>query len=175
MPIGGIGAGCVCLNGYGGLQDFSIWNRPVTTALPEGFACVRCRLRDSSHQERGRRYQIDRGSIPGFENLSIRDCREKDIVAEASRGFRVFRNVNSKGNIHSAKRKISDPSIPLQVTVTAWNPFIPLDDKNSGIPCAILEYTLTIRQPGPSSMSSPITCLTWRPDVTAMVPKAGIP
>ena len=23
-----------------------------------------------------------------------------------------------------------------------WNPFIPLDDKNSGIPCAILEYTL---------------------------------
>jgi Glycosyl-hydrolase family 116, catalytic region/beta-glucosidase 2, glycosyl-hydrolase family 116 N-term len=29
----------------------------------------------------------------------------------------------------------------LHVTLTAWNPFIPLDDKNSGIPCAILEYT----------------------------------
>ena len=28
------------------------------------------------------------------------------------------------------------------MTLTAWNPFIPLDDKNSGIPCAILEYTL---------------------------------
>ena len=37
MPLGGIGAGCVCLNGYGGLQDFSIGNRPETTALPEGF------------------------------------------------------------------------------------------------------------------------------------------
>jgi len=24
MPLGGIGAGCICLNGYGGLQDFSI-------------------------------------------------------------------------------------------------------------------------------------------------------
>ena len=21
MPVGGIGAGCICLNGYGGLQD----------------------------------------------------------------------------------------------------------------------------------------------------------
>src|SRR6516165_12449165 len=28
MPLGGIGAGCVCLNGYGGLQDFSIDHRP---------------------------------------------------------------------------------------------------------------------------------------------------
>src|SRR6476620_627446 len=38
MPVGGIGAGCMCLNGYGGLQDFSIWNHPATTALPEGFS-----------------------------------------------------------------------------------------------------------------------------------------
>src|SRR5262249_24342237 len=41
MPIGGIGAGCICLNGYGGLQDFSIANRPATTALPQGFASSR--------------------------------------------------------------------------------------------------------------------------------------
>src|SRR5258708_30202252 len=38
MPLGGIGAGCICLNGYGGLQDFSVWNHPATTALPEGYA-----------------------------------------------------------------------------------------------------------------------------------------
>jgi hypothetical protein len=39
MPVGGIGSGCICLNGYGGLQDFSIRNRPSTTALPEGYSC----------------------------------------------------------------------------------------------------------------------------------------
>src|SRR6202790_1173133 len=38
LPLGGIGAGCICLNGYGGLQDFSIGNHPSTTALPNGFA-----------------------------------------------------------------------------------------------------------------------------------------
>src|SRR4051794_22439068 len=37
MPIGGLGAGCICINGSGGLQDFSIRTRPETTALPAGF------------------------------------------------------------------------------------------------------------------------------------------
>src|SRR5260370_6302747 len=38
MPVGGIGAGCVCLTGYSGFQDFSIGNHPSTTALPEGYS-----------------------------------------------------------------------------------------------------------------------------------------
>jgi hypothetical protein len=38
MPLGGIGAGSICLNGYGGLQDFAIRTRPETTALPTGFS-----------------------------------------------------------------------------------------------------------------------------------------
>ena len=28
MPMGGIGAGCICLTGEGGLRDFSIHHRP---------------------------------------------------------------------------------------------------------------------------------------------------
>src|SRR5215469_673433 len=31
LPVGGIGAGCICFNGYGGLQDFSIRHQPTTT------------------------------------------------------------------------------------------------------------------------------------------------
>src|SRR4051812_42509780 len=37
MPMGGIGAGSICLNGHGGLQDFSIRHKPAITALPDGF------------------------------------------------------------------------------------------------------------------------------------------
>ena len=35
MPLGGLGAGCVCLNGQGGLQDFAIRNKPATSAIPD--------------------------------------------------------------------------------------------------------------------------------------------
>src|SRR5262245_23502600 len=34
MPMGGIGTGCICLSGYGALQDFAIHNRPAVTAVP---------------------------------------------------------------------------------------------------------------------------------------------
>src|SRR6478672_7826379 len=42
FPLGGIGAGSICLNGYGGLQDFSVRNHPALTAAPEadGYADV---------------------------------------------------------------------------------------------------------------------------------------
>ena len=36
MPIGGIGAGCIALNGFGGLQDFSIRHSPATSAQADG-------------------------------------------------------------------------------------------------------------------------------------------
>jgi hypothetical protein len=38
LPIGGLGAGNVCLNGHGGLQDFAIRNQPATTAMPDAHA-----------------------------------------------------------------------------------------------------------------------------------------
>src|ERR1035441_10010107 len=54
MPLGGIGAGCICLNGYGGLQDFSIGitpqpqHYPRATLLPKPlspFSILKGRLR----------------------------------------------------------------------------------------------------------------------------------
>jgi len=35
--------------------------------------------------------------------------------------------------------------VDLDIEISGFNPFIPLDDKNSSIPCAILEYTLKNR------------------------------
>src|ERR1700753_3185041 len=35
MPMGGIGAGCICLNGIGGLHDFSVRNVPAPPPLPD--------------------------------------------------------------------------------------------------------------------------------------------
>ncbi|MEO7719186.1 MAG: GH116 family glycosyl hydrolase, partial [Capsulimonas sp.] len=139
MPMGGLGAGCICLNGYGGLQDFSVRNRPATTALPDShsdheaaFALVHIKgekpltkliegpfpkekLYDQGLQGQGYRHGGYEG-MPRFENCEF----------DAAYPFGVVR--------------LEDPALPLKVWVTGWSPFVPRDDVSSGMPCAMLEY-----------------------------------
>ncbi len=38
LPLGGLGAGCIHLNGWGGFQNFSIRNRPfLSSARPDDW------------------------------------------------------------------------------------------------------------------------------------------
>jgi len=141
MPLGGIGAGCICLNGYGGLQDFSIWNHPATTALPEGFAPSKAAFAILHVKGAKPVTKLVEGPFP------VLKIYDQGLQGEGYRrgGFEGFPRCGKcqfKGEYPFAEVSISDATLPLQIALTAWNPFIPLDDKNSGIPCAILEYTL---------------------------------
>jgi len=141
MPLGGIGAGCICLNGYGGLQDFSIWNHPTTTALPEGFAPAQAAFAILHIKGASPVTKLVEGPFP------VLKIYDQGLQGEGYRrggfeGFPRFQKCVFKGEYPFGEAQISDSTIPLQVALRAWNPFIPLDDKNSGIPCAILEYTL---------------------------------
>jgi uncharacterized protein (DUF608 family) len=141
MPLGGIGAGCVCLNGYGGLQDFSIDHHPATTALPEGYSPSKAAFAILRIKGEKNITKLVEGPFP------VLKIYDQGLQGEGYRrggfeGFPRFGKSEFKGEYPSGEVKVSDPSLPLQVTLTAWNPFIPLDDKNSSIPCAILEYTL---------------------------------
>jgi uncharacterized protein (DUF608 family) len=141
MPLGGIGAGCICLNGYGGLQDFSVWNHPSTTALPEGYASSKAAFAILHVRGASPATKLVEGPFPALK------VYDQGLQGEGYRrggfeGFPRFEKCVFKGEYPFGEAKLSDSSVPLQVTLTAWNPFIPLDDKNSGIPCAVLEYTL---------------------------------
>jgi uncharacterized protein (DUF608 family) len=141
MPLGGIGAGCICLNGYGGLQDFSIWNRPSTTALPEGYSSSQAAFATLHVKGESALTKLVEGPFP------ILKIFDQGLQGEGYRrggfeGFPRFQKCVFKGEYPFGEATLTDSSVPLQVSLSAWNPFIPLDDKNSGIPCAILEYTL---------------------------------
>jgi len=141
MPLGGVGAGCICLNGYGGLQDFSIWNHPSTTALPEGYASSQAAFAILHIKGVPSVTKLVEGPFP------VLKIYDQGLQGEGYRrggfeGFPRFEKCVFKGEYPFAEARISDSSVPLQVSLSAWSPFIPLDDKNSGIPCAILEYTL---------------------------------
>jgi uncharacterized protein (DUF608 family) len=143
VPIGGIGAGSVCMNGYGGLQDFSIHTHPETTALPSTFsanspeaAFATLRIKGSS----GVTKMIE-GPFPAFK-IFDQGLQGQGLRRGGFEGFPRFQKCTFKGEFPFAEATLSDAAVPLEVKITGWNPFIPLDDKNSGIPCALLEYTL---------------------------------
>ena len=56
-------------------------------------------------------------------------------------GLPRFRNCTFKGEYPFGKVDLQDASVPVKVSITSFNPFIPLDAKNSSMPCVALEYT----------------------------------
>jgi uncharacterized protein (DUF608 family) len=143
MPIGGMGAGCICINGSGGMQDFSIRTRPETTALPAGFTSNSPEAAFAILHIKGSApvTKMVEGPFPPFK-IFDQGLQGQGLRRSGSEGFPRFERCNFRGEFPFAEIRFADASIPLDVSLIAWNPFIPLDDKNSGIPCAILEYTL---------------------------------
>ena len=143
MPIGGLGAGCICINGVGGLQDFSIRTHPETTALPAWFTSNSPEAAFAILHIKGAApvTKLIEGPFPPFK-IFDQGLQGQGMRRSGSEGFPRFEKCNFRGEFPFAEVRFADQSIPLDVSLIAWNPFIPLDDKNSGIPCAILEYTL---------------------------------
>ena len=140
LPIGGIGAGCVCLNGYGGIQDFSIRHHPQLTAAPDhhlnrdaAFALLRLPALNLT--------RLVEGPIPPGK-IYDQGLKGQGYWGGGQEGLPRFRECEFQGEYPFGTARLSDPEIPLAVQVTGFNPFIPLDVKNSAIPCAILEYRL---------------------------------
>lgn len=140
MPMGGIGAGCVCLNGYGGLQDFSIYNKPSTSATPDGhafrdaaFALIHIRGTDIT--------RLVEGPIPP-EKIYNFGLQGQGYRGGGQEGIPRFSECEFESKYPFGTVKLSDPKIPVRVEIEGWSPFVPNDDKVSGIPCAILNYTI---------------------------------
>ncbi|MDB5327214.1 MAG: hypothetical protein JWM57_2783 [Phycisphaerales bacterium] len=141
MPMGGLGSGCICLNGIGGLHDFSIRNRPATTAVPDNhgvsdaaFALVRIKgAKPVTLLVEG---QLPRSWIydRGLQSQGYRKGGQDGLPR-----FRhsTFRSEYPFGHVH-----LTDPDVPIDITLTGWSPLVPLDERASSFPCAILDYTI---------------------------------
>lgn len=147
MPLGGIGAGSVCLNGHGGIQDFSLRHKPDTTALPDGHGYTNAAFA-LLHLPESKITKLVEGPIEP-EKVYDQGLQAQGYRKGGHEGLPRFREGWFEGEYPFGHVHLRDPKVPLEVRITGFNPFIPLDDKNSGIPCAIVEYTLrnTTRQP----------------------------
>jgi non-lysosomal glucosylceramidase len=141
FPVGGIGAGCIGIDGAGRLIDWEIFNRPAK-ATRNGFthfalkAEARGRVLDARvlHGDVPYPYTGRGGGPSGFGF---------GVPRETLGGLPHFQNVEFHGSFPLAELRFSDPSFPGRVTLTAFNPFIPLNDRDSSLPAAF--FTIGIR------------------------------
>lgn len=144
MPMGGIGAGCICLNGYGGIQDFSIRNHPATSALPDGhgFSDAAFAILHIKGEQPATR--LVEGPFPGEKvyNLGLKSQGYREGGFE---GLPRFQKAAFTARYPFGTVALEDDHLPLAATITGWTPLIPRDDLASGLPCAILEYAFENR------------------------------
>lgn len=134
FPLGGIGTGMYCIEGTGYFSHMSVRHQPDIYNEPGMFAAIHVKgLENGAKVLEGPVAEWRKFGSPG-SGLGG--------PGGANYGLPRFQNSTFEARFPFGKVSLTDGDIPIQVTVTAWNPFIPGDADNSGLPAGILEYTL---------------------------------
>jgi uncharacterized protein (DUF608 family) len=143
FPMGGIGAGMVCMEGTGALSHVSIKNKPDIFNEPTIFAAIVVKGKTNIAK-------ILEGPVPDWKKFGQRDAGNGS--GGATTGLPRFRNASFLSRFPFGYLDISDNDLPLKIKVTGWSPFIPGDDNNSSLPVAALEYRFV--NTGPTSVDA---------------------
>jgi uncharacterized protein (DUF608 family) len=134
FPLGGIGTGTVSLGGFGNLRDWEIFNRPNKgSALPFTFAALRL---EGGGLAKPMVRVVERQPLAPFNGYS-------GVPRETGLGLPRFRQAVFTGAYPFAQLNLHDALVPVDVTLEAFNPMVPLDTENSSLPVAILVYKVT--------------------------------
>lgn len=140
FPLGGMGAGMLCVEGSGALSHVSVRNAPDVFNEPIIFAAVKI----LGHDETARLLE---GPVPEWKIFVERDSATGAI--RSTHGFPRFQQANFETRFPFAQIGLSDPSIPLKCQLTAWSPWLPGNADDSSLPMAVLEYTFQNETQGP--------------------------
>lgn len=147
FPIGGIGTGSIGLAGNGQLLDWEIFNRPAKGSA-NGFTHIMVKAEHKGRVQDVRVLQSDfRGSGIGGETVCIKRGNGGygygfGPYRGTMAGVPHFRKSTFVGEFPFAKILFADEHFPAEVTLHAYNPFIPLNDFDSSLPVAIFQIEL---------------------------------
>jgi uncharacterized protein (DUF608 family) len=131
FPIGGIGAGMICLEGTGAFSHFSLRNSPDIFNEPCTFAAISVK-----GLEKGTK--ILEGPVPDWKVFGSRGAGNG--ASGTSFGFPRFERATFSVRFPFASVVLSDPDLPVEVELTGWSPFIPGNADDSSLPVGALEY-----------------------------------
>lgn len=135
-PLGGIGAGMICLEGTGALSNVSIRNRPELFNEPCVFAALAVRGPQAATR-------VLEGPVPGWKIFGRPDSGLGE--GDHAYGLPRFRDASFSARFPFGTVSLSDPDMPVTVELTGWSPFTPGDANNSSLPVIALEYRFTNR------------------------------
>jgi len=131
FPIGGIGAGMIALEGTGAISHVSVYNKPDMFNEPCMFAALS--LKGVEHGAK-----VLEGPVPDWKVFGRPETGNG--APRTSYGLPRFEEAEFDARFPFGKIDLRDPDIPLDVSITGWSPFIPLDPDNSSLPVGALEY-----------------------------------
>jgi uncharacterized protein (DUF608 family) len=134
FPVGGLGAGMVCLEGTGVVSQVSIRNQPDMFNDPGMFAAISVKgITNGS--------KLLEGPVPNWKKFGLHDAGNG--LSGSTTGLPHFHSATFKTRFPFCHIDLKDKDIPLTVELTGWSPFIPTDDDNSSLPVGALEYHFT--------------------------------
>lgn len=122
MPIGGLCAGQLYLGGDGRLWHWDIFNRGMRTGA-EHYAKP---MNAASPLEQGFALRVSADGQTHERPLRAPRWKDVSFIGEYPIGYVQY----------------ADPACPVQVSLEAFSPFIPLNTDDSSLPATVLEFTL---------------------------------
>ncbi|MDF1515627.1 MAG: GH116 family glycosyl-hydrolase, partial [Anaerolineae bacterium] len=142
FPLGGLGTGCIGLAGNGRLVDWEIFNKPGKGSS-NGFSHFAIKAEQDGKV-------LDARVLHGdLHPPYMGDLRQEKFSSfgfgpprEYLTGVPHFQEVEFHGEFPIAELSFKSDDFPGQVSMRAFNPTIPLNEDDSGIPAAFFEIAV---------------------------------
>ncbi len=155
MPLGGIGTGVIALAGDGGLRQWQIVHNVNHLAhVPHSFFAIWARSGNAVSVARvlqsSETYDHGNFKPPATANDHVVPPESRKLL-EALPGVKTL---EFAGEYPIAEIRYHDPALPLEVSLEAYSPFVPLNSKDSGLPAIIFEFSL--KNPGSQPLAASV-------------------
>lgn len=118
FALGGIGSGCIQMNGKAQRHIWQIFNNFSQANVPDSFFAIRA-------------------AKPGGKPIV------RALQTEAVGPFAPMKSLSFLGEFPFAWYDFEDAELPVRISLEAFTPFIPMNAKASAVPCAIFNFTIT--------------------------------
>lgn len=131
-PMGGIGAGMICIDGTGSFSHVSLRHKPEVFNEPMIFSALHVK------------------GVPTARVIEAATPKRKIFEAPGAGtgkygktyGLPRFSECSFHAKFPFADISLSEKSMPLKVSITGWSPFIPGDTESCSLPVAGVEYKI---------------------------------